>query len=437
MKTLPHLCPSVFHLCSIRAQSLRSKSTSIPTRPATPAPPPRSSPRHQPPVHRLNLLPRPRVPTQKFQTRRHARVVRKTLDPHPPPHLRPPPSRSTNTSRICSSFTPCSGSFAPPCAPPGLSSLPVSSIVARTEPRIPNPATPQFHFDARTHKAPQAPPAILRQKPPALRGQIQRTRPRSRPRNHRQGHRLCKTAGQHRPILVDEILAFLDPQPGQRGADVTLGYGGHTQAILEKLAPTGQLLALDVDSQQLPKTGARLRKLGYTEEILTVRQSNYAGLSKTLTTIGWPRRPRLPPRRLRPLLDADRQPRPRLFLQTRRPARHAHDPPTAAPPPPTGSPTPTRKKLARTLAEGGDEPHAKPIAAAIKQSTDPITTNPPTPPHHPIRPPRRTRRRRPRHHRRPRFSGGPHRRQRRVHRHRRLPKHNSPTASDPEPGSPS
>ena len=34
-------------------------------------------------------------------------------------------------------------------------------------------------------------------------------------------------AGQHRPILVDEILQHLAPRPGQRGADVTFGYGGH------------------------------------------------------------------------------------------------------------------------------------------------------------------------------------------------------------------
>lgn len=180
-------------------------------------------------------------------------------------------------------------------------------------------------------------------------------------------------AGQHRPILVDEILAFLDPQPGQRGADVTLGYGGHTQAILEKLAPTGQLLALDVDSQQLPKTGARLRKLGYTEEILTVRQSNYAGLSKTLTTIGW-----------HDGLDFLLADFGLSSMQIDNPDRgfsYKHDGPLdMRMTPDRGAPASdwiantNQKKLARTLAEGGDEPHAKPIAAAIKQSTDPITT---------------------------------------------------------------
>ena len=40
-------------------------------------------------------------------------------------------------------------------------------------------------------------------------------------------------AGTHRPICVEEILSFLDVKPGQIGVDATLGYGGHTQKILD------------------------------------------------------------------------------------------------------------------------------------------------------------------------------------------------------------
>ncbi|MEZ5330042.1 MAG: 16S rRNA (cytosine(1402)-N(4))-methyltransferase RsmH [Verrucomicrobiales bacterium] len=94
-------------------------------------------------------------------------------------------------------------------------------------------------------------------------------------------------AGQHRPILVAEILEHLTPSSGQRGADVTFGYGGHSEALLGKLMPAGQLLALDVDTLQLPKTEARLRRLGYGEEALIVRRCNYAGTSAMLQKIGW------------------------------------------------------------------------------------------------------------------------------------------------------
>ena len=48
-------------------------------------------------------------------------------------------------------------------------------------------------------------------------------------------------AGMHIPIMVDEILAVLRIQPGDRGFDATLGYGGHTLKMLEALGGTGHL----------------------------------------------------------------------------------------------------------------------------------------------------------------------------------------------------
>jgi len=94
-------------------------------------------------------------------------------------------------------------------------------------------------------------------------------------------------AGQHRPILVDEILETLAPQPGERGADATFGYGGHSEKLLERISPGGQLLALDVDAKQLPLTEARLRALGHGEDALLVRRSNYAGMCAALAELGW------------------------------------------------------------------------------------------------------------------------------------------------------
>lgn len=94
-------------------------------------------------------------------------------------------------------------------------------------------------------------------------------------------------AGQHRPILVAEVLEHLAPQPGERGADVTFGHGGHSEALLKKLQPSGQLLSLDVDALQLPLTESRLRRLGYGTESLIVRQCNFAGLAGMLSQVGW------------------------------------------------------------------------------------------------------------------------------------------------------
>lgn len=87
-------------------------------------------------------------------------------------------------------------------------------------------------------------------------------------------------AGMHLSIMVQEILDFLQIQPGQKGLDATLGYGGHTRRMLEQLQGQGHIYALDVDPIELAKTRERLRALGYGEEILTVMQQNFAGLEK-------------------------------------------------------------------------------------------------------------------------------------------------------------
>lgn len=93
-------------------------------------------------------------------------------------------------------------------------------------------------------------------------------------------------AGTHIPILVEEVLESLELHPGMTGVDATLGYGGHAVRILERIAPTGKLIGLDVDPLELPKTEARLRSLGYGEDQFVAVRSNYAGIARALTDHG-------------------------------------------------------------------------------------------------------------------------------------------------------
>jgi 16S rRNA (cytosine1402-N4)-methyltransferase len=93
-------------------------------------------------------------------------------------------------------------------------------------------------------------------------------------------------AGQHVPILVEEVLEVLAPRPGERGVDATLGWGGHARRLLERIAPGGTLLGLDVDPIELPKTEARLRKLGHAEALL-VKRANFAGIAAAMHEVGW------------------------------------------------------------------------------------------------------------------------------------------------------
>ena len=85
-------------------------------------------------------------------------------------------------------------------------------------------------------------------------------------------------AGMHISIMVQEILDFLQIKPGMTGLDATLGYGGHTKAMLQKLEGQGHIYALDVDPIESAKTKERLANQGFGEEILTVRLQNFADI---------------------------------------------------------------------------------------------------------------------------------------------------------------
>ena len=93
-------------------------------------------------------------------------------------------------------------------------------------------------------------------------------------------------AGTHRPVMVQEILEVLAPEPGAIAVDCTLGYGGHAQEILARISPGGRLLGLDADPIELPKTEARLRSLGYGPEVFSAHRSNFAGLPQVLAKAG-------------------------------------------------------------------------------------------------------------------------------------------------------
>lgn len=93
-------------------------------------------------------------------------------------------------------------------------------------------------------------------------------------------------AGMHISICVKEILDFLQIQPGQTGLDATLGYGGHTKAMLECLKGEGHIYALDVDPIESTKTKDRLEKQGFGEEILTVRLQNFADIDQVSKETG-------------------------------------------------------------------------------------------------------------------------------------------------------
>ncbi|MEX2046563.1 MAG: 16S rRNA (cytosine(1402)-N(4))-methyltransferase RsmH, partial [Chloroflexota bacterium] len=78
---------------------------------------------------------------------------------------------------------------------------------------------------------------------------------------------------RHEPVLLAEVLAQLDPREGGRFLDGTVGAGGHAEAILERTAPDGRLIGLDVDPAALTEAQRVLGRFG--ERAVLVR-SNFA-----------------------------------------------------------------------------------------------------------------------------------------------------------------
>lgn len=93
-------------------------------------------------------------------------------------------------------------------------------------------------------------------------------------------------AGMHISIMVNEILDFLQIQPGEVGLDATLGYGGHTLQMLKCLEGQGHMYALDVDTIEMEKTRARLADKGFGPELLTIRHLNFKNIDQVAEEAG-------------------------------------------------------------------------------------------------------------------------------------------------------
>jgi 16S rRNA (cytosine1402-N4)-methyltransferase len=93
-----------------------------------------------------------------------------------------------------------------------------------------------------------------------------------------QEERVVKHEG-HEPVLLHEALELLDPRPGQVLVDATLGLGGHAEAMLERVAPTGRVVGIDRDPLALERALARLARFG---ESLTALHGDHADLPQLL-----------------------------------------------------------------------------------------------------------------------------------------------------------
>ena len=80
------------------------------------------------------------------------------------------------------------------------------------------------------------------------------------------------------------MAELLHPEPGKRYIDGTLGGGGHTEEILIRSSPGGQVLGLDRDDEAIAAASERLRRFG---DRLIARQASFANAKEILAEIGW------------------------------------------------------------------------------------------------------------------------------------------------------
>lgn len=65
----------------------------------------------------------------------------------------------------------------------------------------------------------------------------------------------------HIPVLMKEVLKYLDPKPNQNFIDCTLGDAGHARAILKKTRPDGKLLGIDADPEAIAINKEKSKRL--------------------------------------------------------------------------------------------------------------------------------------------------------------------------------
>jgi 16S rRNA (cytosine1402-N4)-methyltransferase len=99
----------------------------------------------------------------------------------------------------------------------------------------------------------------------------------------------------HTPVMVDEVLEYLQPRMGQIILDCTVGCGGHASKILDKIKPNGSLLGIDKDEEilhmakhSLSKTGGffKLYHADYSDVDIVLQQAGIDKVNGVLLDLG-------------------------------------------------------------------------------------------------------------------------------------------------------
>ena len=88
---------------------------------------------------------------------------------------------------------------------------------------------------------------------------------------------------KHYTVMKNEAVDALDCKSGLVYVDCTLGGGGHSELILQRIQPDGKLIAFDVDQDAIEAASARLEN--YKNNLIIVK-SSYIDIKRTLANLG-------------------------------------------------------------------------------------------------------------------------------------------------------
>jgi len=87
----------------------------------------------------------------------------------------------------------------------------------------------------------------------------------------------------HEPVLLEQVITWLQPQPGGSFCDATVGMGGHARAILERTAPDGRLIGIDRDRDAIAEAKVTLATFG---DRVTLVHAPFARARSVLEELG-------------------------------------------------------------------------------------------------------------------------------------------------------
>ena len=87
----------------------------------------------------------------------------------------------------------------------------------------------------------------------------------------------------HKPVMVEEVLDYLNPQTGQVIIDCTVGGGGHASKIMSKIKPNGLLIGIYKDMEILQTAKQHLSEIG---NIFKLYHADYSEIDEVLRQAG-------------------------------------------------------------------------------------------------------------------------------------------------------